>query len=50
MTVWAGRKVIYQGKARIKVRHIHSDGPCPPLDAYVAKLSIDGSGRLVQTG
>ena len=51
LTVRDGRKVIYQGEARIKVRHIHrGGGPCPSRDWYVASLSIDGSGRLVQTG
>jgi hypothetical protein len=51
LTVWSGHRVIYRGQARIRVRHIHNGGgPCPSRDFYVAKLSIDASGRLVQTG
>ncbi|MFL6076576.1 MAG: hypothetical protein ACJ73S_24550 [Mycobacteriales bacterium] len=50
MTVRAGREVIYRGRARIRVRRVHhGGGACPSRDVYVATLSIDGSGRLVQT-
>jgi hypothetical protein len=51
LTVRNGHQVIYRGQARIRVRHIHNGGgPCPSRDFYVATLSIDASGRLVQTG